>query len=602
MKKRTAASLLAALALMICTLFSPVSAAAAPGLRPWQYGFGSAGDADEGVQAMIDACGLEHLSFTSSEQRTIPYWIYVPKNEDGTVPENLPVVLYMHGYSDGGNGTTVLRIHNGVFYRLMEQRDQPDRQAIVLIPQTPQSTSSGSDLAYYYDRWVQMGATSGSMNSSAWNVPSVSYDTMPRALNLSAVIELLQSVQQQYRADVDRAYVTGMSMGGCATWDLISRDRQHLFAAAVPICGIGDPTRIANAGDVPIRLFHGTLDSTIPPVSSRTLYSKLRRYGNITYTEYPDESHFSWNSAYSTTMDDDGNGVSNIDDLIAWMFNQSRHGTLDGTIETAGLRQLVSLGENASSADYSAAAWKQLRAAVTQGRALLEKESITREEVQDACAALDNALNRARSNLCLNKPVTATATGGSDVASKAVDGSISTWWDSGELGASPVITVDLEQVCSIEKVHVVTFHGGSRAYRYQVYGSLDQRSWSLICEKNDGALSTAAGTDHVLDTPSTLRYLQLRPVSNTANNYFHLCEIEAYGDPLDFSLLDLCIDKASTLPASNMVASLYQSLSDTLQQVLSQKSSAHSQQQIDTAVSQLHERLLMQRRVPAPSE
>ena len=64
--------------------------------------------------------------------------------------------------------------------------------------------------------------------------------------------------------------------------------------------------------------------------ATRLMYKEMRKYGNITFTEYADEEHPCWNSAYSPTLDDDGNGVSNLDDLINWMFNQSRNGTLDG--------------------------------------------------------------------------------------------------------------------------------------------------------------------------------------------------------------------------------------------------------------------------------
>lgn len=45
-------------------------------------------------------------------------------------------------------------------------------------------------------------------------------------------------------------------MGGCATWDLLLRDDEYLFAAAMPMCGIGDPTLAENASKTQIRMYH----------------------------------------------------------------------------------------------------------------------------------------------------------------------------------------------------------------------------------------------------------------------------------------------------------------------------------------------------------
>lgn len=55
-------------------------------------------------------------------------------------------------------------------------------------------------------------------------------------VEMDAVIALLDEVTAAYRADTDRIYVTGLSMGGFGTWSLgiAYPDR---FAALVPICG-----------------------------------------------------------------------------------------------------------------------------------------------------------------------------------------------------------------------------------------------------------------------------------------------------------------------------------------------------------------------------
>ena len=60
-----------------------------------------------------------------------------------------------------------------------------------------------------------------------------------------------------------RVYVTGLSMGGFGTWDLIER-RPSFFAAAIPICARGDLAQAAKLKDLPIWAFHGDADPIVP--------------------------------------------------------------------------------------------------------------------------------------------------------------------------------------------------------------------------------------------------------------------------------------------------------------------------------------------------
>ena len=64
---------------------------------------------------------------------------------------------------------------------------------------------------------------------------------------LRRVVGLLEAVGKEFPIDPKRVYVTGVSMGGSATWDLVSR-RPELFAAAVPVCGGVDAAGVANGG------------------------------------------------------------------------------------------------------------------------------------------------------------------------------------------------------------------------------------------------------------------------------------------------------------------------------------------------------------------
>ncbi len=110
---------------------------------------------------------------------------------------------------------------------------------------------------------------------------------------------ILDSVLKEYRVDRDRVYITGLSMGGFATWEFIM-SRPDVFAAAVPVCGVGNAAFVQNIKDLPIWAFHGALDTNVPVKGSRAPIEALRKLGGSPkYTEYPDLRHVCWDRAYA---------------------------------------------------------------------------------------------------------------------------------------------------------------------------------------------------------------------------------------------------------------------------------------------------------------
>ena len=391
MKKLWMSALCAGLCLGVMPLQAKVIEQESPSdiLRPYTFGFGSAQDEDEGATAMIEETGMEHLTFTDSTGYSINYWAYIPKDEQGKPIENLPVFVYMHGYSDGGGDNNIaVRYHNAIVFRLLQLRDDPEHQAVILVPQTPNATNPEGETDYFKDQWVGI---QGEDKWSQWNIPTWDISETPRTANLNAVVELIKATQKETNADVDRAYVSGISMGGCTVWDLISRDDSDLFAAAVPICGVGDPDQLMNAIDVPIRMYHGAVDDTINVTSSRIMYDAMRKYGNVTYTEYSAEAHPSWNSAYSPKLDDDGDGLNNLDDLIDWMFNQSRNGTLDSSVDTDPLAGVIWDAQQQEKTDYSDSRWTQLQAESQRAEKLLDEGD--EEQLKESIWLMDALMN-----------------------------------------------------------------------------------------------------------------------------------------------------------------------------------------------------------------
>jgi predicted peptidase len=129
------------------------------------------------------------------------------------------------------------------------------------------------------------------------------------------------------KIDTSRIYLTGLSMGGYATFDLLSTygEDAHV-AAAVPICGGGElsETGTANLSKIPLWVFHGDVDKTVSPEYSKTIVPAINALNpkvEAKLTVYPGVGHDSWTMTY------DGFGMGKEDpaydpfgqDIYAWM-------------------------------------------------------------------------------------------------------------------------------------------------------------------------------------------------------------------------------------------------------------------------------------------
>jgi predicted peptidase len=99
-------------------------------------------------------------------------------------------------------------------------------------------------------------------------------------------------------------------MGGFGTWSIAAKYPER-WAAMVPICGGGNPSKAELIKDIPCWCFHGDKDSAVPVEKSREMIKALKAAGgNPNYTEYPGVGHNSWDKAYGTA------------ELYEWMLKQ----------------------------------------------------------------------------------------------------------------------------------------------------------------------------------------------------------------------------------------------------------------------------------------
>lgn len=130
---------------------------------------------------------------------------------------------------------------------------------------------------------------------------------------LRVVLALLDALQTELRFDTNRLYVTGQSMGGFGTWAITARAPER-FAAAIPICGGGEPSTAPRLTRLPVWAFHGTADQVVPVSYSRDMILALHRSGGKPiYWEYQDATHAGTaERAYCEP------------DLMEWLFAQRR--------------------------------------------------------------------------------------------------------------------------------------------------------------------------------------------------------------------------------------------------------------------------------------
>ena len=109
---------------------------------------------------------------------------------------------------------------------------------------------------------------------------------------------LLEYALKTYSIDKDRIYLTGMSMGGYATWRWAAH-RPSTFAAIAPVCGGGKAGNASKYAQLPIWNFHGAKDKVVDIQKSKTMVEAITKAkGNIKFTIYPNLGHNSWTKTY----------------------------------------------------------------------------------------------------------------------------------------------------------------------------------------------------------------------------------------------------------------------------------------------------------------
>ena len=109
--------------------------------------------------------------------------------------------------------------------------------------------------------------------------------------------------------DNDRFYVGGLSMGAMGTFELLRR-KPKAFASAFAICGGDHVENVKKYKKVPLWIFHGGKDTTVPILKSEIVVNELKRLnGNVKFSIYPEAGHNSWDAAFAEP------------EFLSWLFS-----------------------------------------------------------------------------------------------------------------------------------------------------------------------------------------------------------------------------------------------------------------------------------------
>lgn len=244
------------------------------------------------------------------EQTTLPYRIFIPDNYNSS--QSYPLILCLHGAGERGNDNERHIWKHDLALSWAKPEVQKSNPCFVVAPQCPKKL-----------KW----------NYVDWHKGTFSIDTVEPGNELLTVVNLLDSLLKEFNIDIKRQYVTGLSMGGYGTWDIITRYPER-FAAAVPMSGAGDFSKVASLKNVPIWVFHNTHDKIVPVSGSRDMVQAMNKAGlsvletiNISdkslnksikkgvkylYTESPTGNHGPWEPWYGNAM------------LHKWVFLQTK--------------------------------------------------------------------------------------------------------------------------------------------------------------------------------------------------------------------------------------------------------------------------------------
>ncbi len=196
------------------------------------------------------------------------YLQYTPKEYNKDSLKKWPLIIYLHGGSRRGRDLTKLYA-DGIPDQIYRGRDFP---FIIIAPQCPEH------IRWSTDNWFE---------------------------------NLYKEVNDKFRIDTNRVYLTGFSLGGAGTWYIAAKYPEK-FAAIAPMSGFTShmdyiDNNINRLIGMPIWAFHGKIDIVVPFEETERIVKKFEgknkdlkfsielKAGHwINWLVYPNQELYDW--------------------------------------------------------------------------------------------------------------------------------------------------------------------------------------------------------------------------------------------------------------------------------------------------------------------
>lgn len=234
----------------------------------------------------------EYLHFDPAPEsdRHLFYYLFPPPTESVRGGEKVPLIVVLHHAGAETDPAKILSFHSESIGRWLEPVVREAHPAYVVAPWSGGHHWEGGD----------------------WKIVT---PMLPEpTANARLVLDLIHFLVASRPVDPARIYLVGQSMGGFGVWDLLSR-QPGLFAAAIPVCGGGDPAQAPRLASLPIWAFHGSGDTIIPVERTRAMVDAISGIpsNKILYWEYEGNEHDACSERAFTEPN-----------LTDWLFMQKR--------------------------------------------------------------------------------------------------------------------------------------------------------------------------------------------------------------------------------------------------------------------------------------
>ena len=195
------------------------------------------------------------FEYPKNPRHSMGYLLYLPADY-GKSEQKHPLIVFLHGSGERGNRLSLVKRHGPP--KIAEER--PNFPFIVVSPQLSLEN---------------------------------------RFFDSGALAMLLDQIEKTYRVDSERIYVTGLSMGGWATWNFAAHQPDR-FAAVAPICGWSDTRDAIKFKRLPVWAIHGDDDGGVPFMETEQMVDAIRAIGgNVKFTIHSNAPHDVWTSTYA---------------------------------------------------------------------------------------------------------------------------------------------------------------------------------------------------------------------------------------------------------------------------------------------------------------